>query len=308
MEHHPGAVADADQRAVPGTGGHLVADQDRVRLLGERAGRGVRPGHPDGVVGGVVGVGGVEQPEGPVHLHHVRRLDQTALPGLVLRDQPSGLPDQSRAGRVELLDRDPGVDADPVAVVLPVQVPLSVRRQVGVGVDRAAVLGLADQRCGGGVDVRAAGLLGHRHPDRLDVARLGRRRGGVVHQPATVGAAGHLRRPDVAAPGPGRQHGQRVGHRLPGDQIGAAQRLDVGPVAVGGEDPPAPVVVGDDHRIGHVAVDHRVRERHGSSCLSGSGQRRTRGARRPDHDHRGDQLATCRPRHPAPSLVASARR
>ena len=145
MVDHPPLAVRGEDRTVAGSGGDVVADQHRIGQLGERPGRAGRLRDSDGVRVGVEGVAGVEQPERAVRLDHERSLDQASLPRLVLLDQPQRLADQLGARGVQPLDRDPGVDADPVAVVLPVEIALTVRRRERMGVDRTTVVGLADQ-------------------------------------------------------------------------------------------------------------------------------------------------------------------
>src|SRR3954471_2660113 len=142
--------------------------QQRLRRLPVRA-REVRgAGVPGGVLLARVVVRRVQQGVDGAVPHQVRRLDEAALPRLVLLDQLDPWPGDPQAVRGRLLQGEPGVLAAAVAVVLPQQVPRAVGVDEGRGVDRAALVGRAHERR------RPDGLEGPgrarraRHADALD--------------------------------------------------------------------------------------------------------------------------------------------
>ena len=119
--------------------------------------------------------------------------------GRSCRSRRFGCPSSRSPSAREPLHRDPRVDADGVAVVLPVEVGRAVLGDERRRVDRAALVLLADEGLAARVAVGALGVVGDGQADALD-GRVGRDR-RVVHDPRGTEAV-RLGRPHLA----GRVH------------------------------------------------------------------------------------------------------
>ena len=229
-----------------------------------------------------------------------RPLDQATLPRLGLLEQPGRLAGQRQPVRRQPLGPQPGVGADRVAVVLPQQVQRAVGVPERTGVDRAADVGLADQRAG--PTRRRTGRPAPRRPPRRRTA--GRSRWTRPCSRARNGPP-RTRSPRAPRSCPARPRRRSTGRASASDgvqvdQVGRGQHRHVAAIRVGVEQVPG-VTHPDRLRIGRIGGMNGVGEHH-RRC----GRRRRRSVgRRAGREPTGPQPP---PGPPRPSSLQTAAR